>query len=42
MASPKYLTGDKAAIDAFIDQFDVSDFPTTGQLSAHTSLDVSL
>lgn len=24
MAGPKYLTGDKAGIDAFIDQFDVS------------------
>lgn len=23
MAQPKYLTGDKAGIDAFIDQFDV-------------------
>lgn len=24
MAQPKYLTGDKAGIDAFVDQFDVS------------------
>lgn len=24
MAQPKYLTGDKAGIEAFIDQFDVS------------------
>jgi hypothetical protein len=24
MAGPKYLTGDKAGIDAFVDQFDVS------------------
>jgi hypothetical protein len=24
MSQPKYLTGDKAAIDAFVDQFDVS------------------
>ena len=24
MVAPKYLTGDKASIDKFIDQFDVS------------------
>jgi hypothetical protein len=24
MVAPKYLTGDKASIDEFIDQFDVS------------------
>jgi hypothetical protein len=24
MSQPKYLTGDKAGIDAFVDQFDVS------------------
>lgn len=25
-ATPKYLTGDKAGINEFIDKFDVSDF----------------
>ncbi|GJN69039.1 4-nitrophenylphosphatase [Purpureocillium lilacinum] len=32
MASPKYLTGDKAAIDAFIDQFDTFLFDCDGVL----------
>lgn len=27
MAPPKYLTGDKAAINEFIDKFDVRHFP---------------
>lgn len=34
MSGPKYLTGDKAAIDKFIDQFDVSHHIYEGRLYA--------